>query len=138
MVVSNKVIGETVLTAAVKRSCEEVIDLLGHLGVNYVHLEEDLEELDLENNVRIVGLYLEERCVGEKDRVLMECMESLQLIIEKIREELRVLHRRMDEHRRLWFSGWRDDGSGEVMRRLRRHKGVLRERWEMFYGLHRL
>ena len=136
--ITNKIIGETVLTTAIKRTCDDVIGLLGHLGDNYGHLEEELDELDLENNIRIWSLYLGEHCRDTKDKVILESIESMRDILDRIMEELRELRQEMEEHRRKWFSGWRVDGSEKKMERLRRHKKIFMERVNLFYHLHRL
>jgi len=89
LAVSNKVIGETVFNVAIKKSCDDIIALLGHLVEKYDNFEERMEELDLDNYIRIVGLYLDTHCRDVKDKVILECIESLRVILEKIRDELR-------------------------------------------------
>ena len=136
--ITNKIIGETVLTTAIKRTCDDVISLLGHLGDNYGHLEEELEELDLENHIRIWGLYLVDHCRDTKDKAILESIESMKEILDIIKEELRVLKQEMEAHSRKWFSGWRCDDSEKMINRLRRHKKIFMERVNLFYHLNRL
>lgn len=138
VVMSNKIIGETVLTTAIKHTCDDVISLLGHLGENYEHLEEDLEELDLENHIKIWNIYLEAHCAETEDKAILESIESMRNILDTIREELRDLRQEMENHSKKWFNEWRCDNSEKKMDRLRRHKKIFMERVNLFYNLHKI
>ena len=135
-IISGKIVGETIIGDMVKQTSHDVYNLLGHLRANYGHLEEKLEELDLDNMIRIWLVFLQENIKNVKDKALILCIESLHEIIGKIREELRVLNRNVEEHKKKWFNYWRDDGSDEVIRKLVLHKKVFLERVNLFYHIY--
>ena len=134
-IISGKVIGDTLIGDIVRQTSHEVYNLLGHLRANYTNLEQRLEELDLENIIKIWSTYLHENIGNLKEQSVLLCVESLHEIIGKIREELRVLNRKVEEHEQKWFYKWRDDGSDEIIRKLKLHKVILMERINMFYHL---
>ena len=137
------VIGKTFLSNAISESCHEILTKITSLysHPSFSHLLEEMEAIDIETQIKIVDAHIEEiekeytPIFLESHRSLFLSIQGLHHIINRIKEEVILIHSLMENHSLKWFSSWRSVGGEDNIEKLKKYKEILDNRTGLFFKI---
>jgi hypothetical protein len=98
-------------------------------------LEQVLTELDIRSELDVVKALLDDTAHFEEFAVIKVASDQLREAVQLVHHELRSIQDELELHRKRYFHTWRHPNCESHIKKLRRHRVLLRKRRELLISV---
>ena len=127
-------IGRQIMTQAITDASSSIYSTLTGLLYYSNDIDNLLSELDLGNKIKILEQLTKElNNYKNKNTVVDMSLEHLHDMIIRIREDLKIIQKKLSNHKQKYFNKWRKVNCKKELANLTRHSNILDQRLELLF-----
>lgn len=121
-------IGKQVLGKAISDASGSIYSSLGTVFGFNKKINETILKLDIKERIKTINSLTND--VENYSEAIEKCLSSIHDIIIEIKQDLKIIEKKIKKHKKKYFSGWRILNCGKELKNLNLHSELLEKRLE--------
>ena len=121
-------VGKHIIGFAINDATGSIYSSVGAIFNYNTKINDTITKLDILEIIKMVNLSITD--ITYSNSTIEQCLNSIHEIIIEIREDLKQINIKVDEHKNKYFSNWRYLNCKKELRNLTIHSNILEKRYE--------